>query len=898
MLAASALLALGVSVGIGATAANAANPSTDFTFTHNGAAATITGYVGTSTTVDIPATLTNSTGTYNVTTIGAGAFEELYIASVTMPTSVTSIGANAFAYDWALTSMSIGTAVTTIGAWAFAGNPLDSMTIPDSVTTIGDGAFYDEPQLAAVTLGSAVATVGQNAFTGDPLRKVLARGRVFQVYAASSPTPSFDAAGLVIYVSPSMGGFPIPTWQGYATAKIAVPTVSALSIASGPLAGGTLTTITGTGFTGATAVKFGATSATKFTVFSDTVLAAVAPAGSGSVAVSVTNLGGTSRTDEPNPEATDAYLYSDFGFTTVQRQAIITSYSGPAGVVVVPHEFEDGNGDFHTSAIAANAFASKGLTSVTIPDGTQTIGASAFAHNSLVSVSFGAGLQEIDANAFLANSLSAVTIPGSVTTILSQAFAQNSPRLAVTFTGNAPATVSSTSFGTAANAGINFPAAASGFSTPTWDGYPSVAVYPVPDVAGLSPASVPEVGGTSTVITGDGFFGATAVSFGGAAATSFSVVSDSEIDAVVPSGSGTVDVTVTTPGGTSPTTSDDQLVYLAPVTMIFDTRGGSTISSQSITYGLVGTVPSDPTRTGYVFDGWFTDADGTTPFDFSAGVAVDVTAYAHWLELPALTPGALTAGKVGIAYVGSITAGGPASTGYKLTAGALPAGLKLNALTGAITGKPLATGSSSFTVSVTNTVGISAADYSLQITLADKTLSVHTNKKFVLAGNTVTLTLTGFAAHEPYTVTLDGVTLASGAASKSGKATQVVTLPVDTADGAASLLVTGSTASREGHASVTVLAATAALTFTLTPDAVVQCDKSLMIVVRGFAAGEPVSVTFRGHRVSKTSVVATAAGSYTVKISAGSSIGDQTIVATGAFAGRTASTSVSVVKTI
>ena len=53
-------------------------------------------------------------------------------------------------------------------------------------------------------------------------------------------------------------------------------------------AGGTLVTITGTGFTGATAVDFGTTAATDVTVVSDTSITADSPAGTGVVDVTVT----------------------------------------------------------------------------------------------------------------------------------------------------------------------------------------------------------------------------------------------------------------------------------------------------------------------------------------------------------------------------------------------------------------------------------------------------------------------------------------------------------------------------------------------------------------------------------------------------------------------------------
>ncbi len=66
------------------------------------------------------------------------------------------------------------------------------------------------------------------------------------------------------------------------------------------------------------------------------------------------------------------------------------------------------------------------------------------------------------------------------------------------------------------------------------------------------------------MIQGSALSGATAVHFGANAATSFSVVSSSEITATSPVGvPGSVDVTVTTSGGTSATNSSDRFSYLA-----------------------------------------------------------------------------------------------------------------------------------------------------------------------------------------------------------------------------------------------------------------------------------------------------------------------------------------------
>lgn len=70
----------------------------------------------------------------------------------------------------------------------------------------------------------------------------------------------------------------------------------------------------------------------------------------------------------------------------------------------------------------------------------------------------------------------------------------------------------------------------------------------VPSISSFSPTSGPV--GTDVKIIGNSFTGATKVTFGGVAATSFQVIKDTEVDAVVPSGAVSGAIAVTTPGGT------------------------------------------------------------------------------------------------------------------------------------------------------------------------------------------------------------------------------------------------------------------------------------------------------------------------------------------------------------
>ena len=83
-------------------------------------------------------------------------------------------------------------------------------------------------------------------------------------------------------------------------------------------------------------------------------------------------------------------------------------------------------------------------------------------------------------------------------------------------------------------------------------------------VTSLSPNQGPVAGGTSVVITGTDFTGATAVSFGSTPAKSFTVNSSTQITAVAPAGAaGSVYVTVTTPTATSP--NSVQYTYIYPL---------------------------------------------------------------------------------------------------------------------------------------------------------------------------------------------------------------------------------------------------------------------------------------------------------------------------------------------
>lgn len=63
----------------------------------------------------------------------------------------------------------------------------------------------------------------------------------------------------------------------------------------------------------------------------------------------------------------------------------------------------------------------------------------------------------------------------------------------------------------------------------------------------------------------------------------------------------------------------------------FDSNGGNyTPEDQSVASGNTASKPSDPTKDGYAFGGWYLDKEMTTAYDFSTAVTKDITLYAKW----------------------------------------------------------------------------------------------------------------------------------------------------------------------------------------------------------------------------------------------------------------------------
>ncbi len=68
-----------------------------------------------------------------------------------------------------------------------------------------------------------------------------------------------------------------------------------------------------------------------------------------------------------------------------------------------------------------------------------------------------------------------------------------------------------------------------------------------------------------------------------------------------------------------------------PYTLAFDSQGGTPVTAQTVPYDTLATEPTDPTRGGYTFDGWYTLSSGGVVWDFTTDTVVaDATVYAQW----------------------------------------------------------------------------------------------------------------------------------------------------------------------------------------------------------------------------------------------------------------------------
>jgi hypothetical protein len=506
--------------------------------------------------------------------------ERRLLASIT-PTAVISSTPQGADFNYSITLTNSASSTTQIGTFWFAWVPGKDFLATSPISETAPTGWSDTVTNGGATDGFAIQFVAGSDGTVD----TIAPGSSMNFSFVSADTPAEIMGDSVFYPGTPVltsfvyGGAPLSATsdQFVVTPAVAAPTVTALSPTSGPAAGGTTVTITGTTLTGATAVDFGTTPATDVTVVNDTTVTAVSPAGTGTEDVTVTTPAGTSATSSADQ------------FTFVAAAPTVTALaptSGPAagGTTVTI------TGTGLTGATAVD-FGTTPATDVTVVSATSVTAVSpAGTGTEDVTVTTPAGTSatsSADQFAFVAaptvTALAPTTGPGAGGTTVTITGTGLTGATAVDF-GTTPATdvtvVSATSVTAVSPAGtgtedvtVTTPGGTS--ATSSADQFTFVAAAPA--VTAISPTSGPNFGGTTVTITGSSFTGATAVDFGTTPATDVTVVNDTTVTAVSPAGTGTENVTVTTPAGTSPTSAADQFTFnvaAAPaVTAIAPTSG-------------------------------------------------------------------------------------------------------------------------------------------------------------------------------------------------------------------------------------------------------------------------------------------------------------------------------------
>ncbi len=324
---------------------------------------------------------------------------------------------------------------------------------------------------------------------------------------------------------------------------MAPPSVSSVSPTSGPTTGGTAVTIIGTSFTGATAVTFSGTAATSFTVNSSTQISAITPARTvGGAQVIVTTSGGTST----NP------VFFTYHAASPPSVSSVNPTSGPttgATVVTITGSNFTGATTVTFSGTAATSFTVNSSTQITATTPPRPPG------TALVVVTTPAGTSNSVPFFFIAapvlNGLSPTHGPAAGGNSVAITGINLTSASAVRF-GNVPAlfTVgSATQISATAPPGTGpvLVTVISPGGTSNGIFYDYVAG---PVINGVSPAQGPTAGGNQVTINGSDLALASVVHFG-ANPASFAAVSAGQIVSTAPPGTGAVQVTITTPGGTS-----------------------------------------------------------------------------------------------------------------------------------------------------------------------------------------------------------------------------------------------------------------------------------------------------------------------------------------------------------
>ena len=450
--------------------------------------------------------------------------------------------------------------VTTAGGTSHT-NTADQFSYvpPPAVTGVSPGA-------GPTAGGTSVTIAGTDLGEATAVKFGSSGATSFKVNSATSITAVSPAGTGVVDVIVGTAGGDSATSSADKFSYVPPPTVTNVTPNAGPLAAGTSVTITGANFVAGATVKFGAASASGVKVVSETSITAVAPAGTGTVDVTVSTPGGTSA----------ASAADQFSYVPLPTVTKVSPNKGPTGggtsVTITGTNFTaNATVDFGTTGATGITVSSATSITAIAPAGTGAVdvtvstpgGASSTGSADKFSYVPPPAITNVSPDAGPLAAGTSVTITG--VNLGEAAAVKFGATNAVSFKVSSETSI--TAVAPAGTGTVDVTVSTVGGTSAT--GSPDEFTYvPPPTVTGVSPNAGPLAGGNSVTITGTNFTSNTEVKFGSTSATGVEMTSPTALTVVSAAGTGTVNVTVITPGGTSALSAADEFTYPGPPTVV------------------------------------------------------------------------------------------------------------------------------------------------------------------------------------------------------------------------------------------------------------------------------------------------------------------------------------------
>ena len=379
---------------------------------------TITGYSGSETSIQIPATIHGK----QVTKIQDNAFTSKKFTSVVIPEGVTTLGKNAFRANRSLTQLTLPSTISVIGQGAFSMcESLVDVVIPEGVTQISTDAFNDCESLVNVTLPKSLKTIGSNAFADctslttiklpDNLQSITStsfeKTVTIQVNEGSATADLLDERNI---------SYQIINSEIY-------PTTIGLNEDEKTLTQGETFQLRLNSYSGNPTNKDLIWSTDNETVATVDENGLVTAVGEGTAVITGTSVGVAPGATEPAFDTCTIHVEGvegDYVYTVTDGNVTIEDYLGTDTEIVIPSTIA---GKPVTEIGPMSFWMDDNMTSVVIPEGVTTIGKQAFNGNdNLANIKLPSTLKTIGERAFWGTAITELNVPEGVTSIGREAF--------------------------------------------------------------------------------------------------------------------------------------------------------------------------------------------------------------------------------------------------------------------------------------------------------------------------------------------------------------------------------------------------------------------------------------------------------------------------------------------